>query len=218
MKKEYVEGLLWRGLNEIIRHDAIKENDGIRMFRHWKADLPDFYENNHPKYLIYAHRLLINVAGATSPRLREQLIWNRTVNVEGGARKNIPKDLHCEHLNRQNKENCRDAGGQLTQATIDRHSQMLGVGKMIKKVYQEQVVESHIKFKRHNTPDTDADVRHLTKTLQPLHLFNFQAGRSFNGFENSKTSKGVTFPRKFKERLIRHTNKIADRRELTADD
>jgi hypothetical protein len=81
---------------------------------------PELFENNHPKYFIFAHRLLANIAGATSARLREQMIWNRTVNAVGGARNNIPKDLHCEHLNRQYKENSRDAGGQLTEATINR--------------------------------------------------------------------------------------------------
>ena len=52
------------------------------------------------------------------------------MNVTGGKRKkNIPKDLHCEHLNMQYKENSRDASGQLTSNTVNRQSQMLGIGK-----------------------------------------------------------------------------------------
>jgi hypothetical protein len=43
LKKEYVETLIWRGLNEMIRHDAIKENDGPRMIRHWKAETDSSY-------------------------------------------------------------------------------------------------------------------------------------------------------------------------------
>lgn len=34
LKKEYVEILLWRGLNNMARHDAVKENDGPRMIIH----------------------------------------------------------------------------------------------------------------------------------------------------------------------------------------
>lgn len=34
LKKEYVERLLWRGLNNMARHDAVKENDGPRMIIH----------------------------------------------------------------------------------------------------------------------------------------------------------------------------------------
>ena len=69
------------------------------------------------------------MAGGTSERMIHHLVWERTENVNGGKRKNIPKDLHCEHLNMQYKENSRDAGGQLTLNTVNRHSQMLGIGK-----------------------------------------------------------------------------------------
>ncbi|KAK3611122.1 hypothetical protein CHS0354_007381 [Potamilus streckersoni] len=116
-KHEYVKRLIWRGLNDIARHDAVKENDGPRMIRYWKFDLFEFYEKNHPKYLIFGLRLIANIAGATSERLKHALIWERTVNLKGGKRKNIPKDLHCEHLNREYKESSRDAGGQLTTDT-----------------------------------------------------------------------------------------------------
>lgn len=87
----------------------------------------EFYEKHHPKYFVYVHRLLTNVAGAVSERLRHQLIWNRTVNIRGGGN-NMPKDLYNDFLNKEYKENSRDAGGQLTDATIARHSQMLGIG------------------------------------------------------------------------------------------
>ena len=38
----YSKALLWRGLNDMIRADAIKENDGSRIIRHWKFDLINF--------------------------------------------------------------------------------------------------------------------------------------------------------------------------------
>ena len=214
LKKEYVETLIWRGLNEMIRRDAIKENDGPRMIRHWKADMPELFENNHPKYFIFAHRLLANIAGATSARLREQMIWNRTVNAVGGARNNIPKDLHCEHLNRQYKENSRDAGGQLTEATINRHSQMLGIGKVLETVYQEQIVSSRAVKRHHTRHEMDTDLKQFVKTMKPLRLLEHIPGRYFKGFENLKQTKGVTHPKKFKERIMRHTAKMANLREL----
>lgn len=55
LKKEYLEILLWRGLNNMARHDAVKENDGPRMIIHWKFDMFEFYEKNHPKYFIFGH-------------------------------------------------------------------------------------------------------------------------------------------------------------------
>ncbi|XP_061190751.1 uncharacterized protein LOC133198767 [Saccostrea echinata] len=63
LKKEYAHRLLWRGLNDLARADAVSENDGLRVIRHWKFDFMEFYEKHHPKYFVFAHRLLSNVAG-----------------------------------------------------------------------------------------------------------------------------------------------------------
>ena len=128
-KQVYIKISLWRGLNNMDRHDAVKEDDGAKMTMHWKFNMFEFYEKNHPKYLIFGERLLLNVAGGTSGRMIHHLVWERTVNVTGGKRKNIPKNLHCKHLNMQYKENSRDTGGQLTSNTVNRHCQMLGIGK-----------------------------------------------------------------------------------------
>lgn len=47
----------------------------------------------------------------------------------------MPKDLYNEFLNKEYKENSRDAGGQLTDATIARHRQMLGIGIKLFRLY-----------------------------------------------------------------------------------
>ena len=84
---EYARRLMWRGLNDLIRNDAIKENDGQRILRHWKFDLCDLQQHCHPKYVIFAMKLLVNVFGGGSERLSNQLMWNRTINVHGGSGK-----------------------------------------------------------------------------------------------------------------------------------
>lgn len=35
--------------------------------------------------------------------MKEQLIWERTVNIQGRPGKNVPMDLHMEHINRAYK-------------------------------------------------------------------------------------------------------------------
>lgn len=217
LKKEYVERLLWRGLNNMARHDAVKENDGPRMIIHWKFDMFEFYEKNHPKYFIFGHRLLANLAGAASEQLKHHLIWERTVNVTGGKAKNIPKDLHCEHLNMQYKENSRDAGGQLTTNTINRHSQMLGIGKNIQDIFNEQVVFKPFHTRKHGDIDRQDDILRMIKTLQPMSYFKSKPGRAFKGFETFTTVNGVRFPKRFKERLLRHLKNMARVRELQED-
>ncbi|KAJ8297376.1 hypothetical protein KUTeg_023907 [Tegillarca granosa] len=121
-KKEYARAVMWRGLNHMVRKDAIREGDGERMITHWKFDLLEFYDHSHPKYFIFCHRLLSDVNGAVSPRLKHSLIWNRTVNPKGGKGNNIPMDLQMEFFNREYKESVKDAAGQLTEATVARHS------------------------------------------------------------------------------------------------
>ena len=49
-KRNYTLRLLWRGMNQLVRRDAIRENDGERMLLHWKFDMLQFYEK-HPKVL-----------------------------------------------------------------------------------------------------------------------------------------------------------------------
>lgn len=102
-KRNYAIAVMWRGLNQRVRHDAIRENDGPRMIMHWKFDMLQYIQMNHPKYFLIGHRLLSATHGAMSTRLKQVLLWNRTVNPNGGKRKNIAMDLQMEYFNRTYK-------------------------------------------------------------------------------------------------------------------
>ena len=43
---------------DLVRKDAVRENDGEKMVTFWKADMANFANTNHHKYLILCHRLL----------------------------------------------------------------------------------------------------------------------------------------------------------------
>ncbi|XP_041364463.1 uncharacterized protein LOC121379870 [Gigantopelta aegis] len=213
----YVKRLLWRGLNDIARHDAVIENDGPRMIMHWKFDMVDFYNKHHPKYFIFGHRLLANIAGATSERMRHALLWERTVNVHGGKRKNVPKDLHCEHLNNEYKENSRKAGGQLTEKTVGRHSQMLGIGKILDRVFDEKVVSRPTPMRKHGKVDRTPDVLRMVGMLHHMELFQVKTGRFFKGFENFYIEGGIKNPKQFRQRMDKHMETLAKTREMKID-
>ena len=70
------------------------------MISLWRHNLLQYLDNNHPKYLIYAVRLLTSINGGVSQRLKEEILWNRTVNQNGGAGNNIAMDLMIEFLNK----------------------------------------------------------------------------------------------------------------------
>ncbi|XP_041357458.1 uncharacterized protein LOC121374422 [Gigantopelta aegis] len=137
--KHYTILVMWYGLNQKVRRDAIRENDGPRMLLHWKFDLLQFQERHHPKYFIVCHRLLTAVKCGVYPRLQATLTWNRTVNPRGGPGNSIAMDLQMEFFNKEYKESVKEAAGHITPATIGRHSQMVGVGKILREVYEKQI-------------------------------------------------------------------------------
>jgi len=55
---EYSRRVTWAGLNDMVRRDAVRHNDGPMMLTYWKADLLNFLAYNHPKYFILGHRLI----------------------------------------------------------------------------------------------------------------------------------------------------------------
>ena len=87
--------------------DAIKEGDGKRVHRCWKYLLPIFKSSGRKNYSIEALQMLNQVEFTLTRRESAELIWNRFVNTHGHGRKgrNIPCDLHMEHINRL----CKDA-------------------------------------------------------------------------------------------------------------
>ena len=102
--QEYSKSPCYHGLMILLHRDAIREGDGPRMINYWKHNLLQYLDLNHQKYLIYTARLLTAMNGGVSERLREQIVWNRTVN-HGGPGNNISMDLI---LNKafKGKKNC----------------------------------------------------------------------------------------------------------------
>ena len=55
-----------------------------------------------------------------------QLKWSRTINVHVRAGKNIPADLHMEHLNRDCKGSISGLGANITDNSIRRMGKCIG--------------------------------------------------------------------------------------------
>lgn len=94
-----VESFGWVGLNLLCRRNAVREADREAMMSHWKVDLVHFFSTKHPQYVILAHRLLVSINGWLPEKLRSYLIYNRTVNYEGGLGRNLPMDFMNEIIN-----------------------------------------------------------------------------------------------------------------------
>ena len=68
--------------------------------------------------------------------------------MRGGKGKNIAADLHMEHLNKQFKESNKSSGGQLTEDTLARHSEMLGLQHVLSDMFNEQLASAKPKYTR----------------------------------------------------------------------
>jgi len=105
--------------------DGWKEGDGERVLRCWKVFLMHFYSSNRTKYAFESLRVQFQLA-TLPPHLVSQLTWDRFVNTHGGTGRNIPCDLHNEHVNQIN----------LTEKRIFTSKQQLIQDSLTKRIYR----------------------------------------------------------------------------------
>lgn len=74
-------------------------------------------------------------------RQASEFLWSRFINVYGLSGKNIPKDLHCEHLNRLCKTAVKGLGVNEIKECITRVAKALGtVSPVLKKFDDDNMV------------------------------------------------------------------------------
>lgn len=181
---EYTRALLWHGITTLSRRDAIQENDGPRIIRHWKYDIIQFARLHHHKYFKMALNLLTSVQGGSSKRLAHQLTWCRTVNPKGQPRQNIPVDLQMEIFNQGFRECCmRTSAGHLTDKAIVRNAKLAGTHQRLEEIYEKYVTE--MKPVRSDQPTFgEEDMANAVSRLRSADLFRIIPGRSHSGMTN----------------------------------
>ena len=170
--------------------DAIHEGDGSRIIRCWRFFLPLFKATNRVNYSIEAFTLLCQ-HHFFSDRMKKQLEWSRTVNVHGKPGKNIPMDLHMEHLNRHCKTMIKGLGANVTEHAISRVGKCLG--ELVKATTNFDVQTGVSQESMHHTCRTDnQDLCKMVAQLQKSEVFSEKAGRkhgSFPKFEQNVMKK-----------------------------
>ena len=111
--------------------DVIREGDGDRVFRCWKYLLPIFKSSGRTNYSIESLNMLYQYQYELTPRQSMELLWNRFINVHGIRGRNIPCDLHLEHLNRVCKAAISNLGVNKTEKAITRASKELGTLSLV---------------------------------------------------------------------------------------
>ena len=114
--KGYAKQVVSLGLLYMEYSDGIREGDGDRIIRCWRYMLLIFRATNKRKYSIQAATLLLQYHFVFTERMKEQLVWSRTINTHGRLGKNIPMDLHNEHLNRIVKDGMKALSSNVNEA------------------------------------------------------------------------------------------------------
>ena len=144
--------------------DAWAEGDGERVLRCWKLFLPHFKASGRTKYSLQALRIQMQANVTLSPSLAHQVVWNRFVNVRGGAGKNIPCDLHNEHVNKQLKYIIQNMGPNFTEKALQRAARSVSTLQTICERFDREYAVPHTTSARSTKPDID-DVKKVVVTV-----------------------------------------------------
>ena len=180
----YASAVLNDGLLLLEFSDAIREGDGLRILRCWRAMLIYFHYGRHSNYAKEAILLQAQVSAIASPRVAQQITWSRVVSSTGGRGCNIPVDLYNEYLNRALKTAVAGMGANVAPSTI------LQCGKSLKGLmgvvdnYDDQH-DIHPQSSEHTRSslkkDEDAVIEELVRKSR---VFDYIPGRDHATFKS----------------------------------
>ena len=114
--------------------------------------------------------------------MSNQLIWSRTINVHGRPGKNIPMDLHMEHLNRELKLAISHLSSNVSEKAIQQIGMCLRLLTEIKKNYDENAGISP-EFTHHSLQSCKRDLLLILKQLNDCNIFTELPGRHHSQFK-----------------------------------
>lgn len=120
-----------------------------------------------------------------SPRLVEELIWGRFINTHGQGGKNVPNDLHCEHLNHLCKTCITNLQANKTEGSMSRVAKALGT---IHPVLHEFDIDNSVckTTSTHREVKHTKDLKMVVDLLQKISVFNKNSERRHNSFSKPR--------------------------------
>ena len=210
----YVSAVLNDGLLLMELRDAIHEGDGDRIMRAWKFMLVYLRFGRYTNYALEAFQLQTMVNATATPRVAHQLKWSRIVNVHGGTGRNIPVDLHNEHLNRMLKDSVGDMGANLSEsAVVQRSKSLKGVMDIIHTF--DLNTDIHTLSTDHTASSLNKDEDAVLMELIKSKVFDYIPGRKHKTFANiSPNVSGHINASNFFQWLQEQKDKIVKYQEL----
>ena len=138
------------------------------------------FKASNSVHFLYQHQY------ALSPRLSNQLIWGRFVNVRGLPGRNIPLDLHMEHLNRIAKDAMRNLGSNKTQvSSITRVGRCMGTLAPLLHHFDTEN-DGKSSSSKYRKPAATSDIFIFVEDLMASNAFSVLKGRRMSHFKKGK--------------------------------
>ena len=180
--RAYAKEVLSLGLLLMEFIDAVREGDGERIIRCWKYFLPLFKSSDRTNYSIEAFNLLLELEYVMTPRMKQQLMWERTINVHGKPGRNVSMDLHMEHINRECKQAMGYLGSNIDNNSVTRIGKSIGELMKIKQQF-DKVNDLKEESGRHRRRTVEGDMKKLLTELNAVKVFDHISGRKHSSFK-----------------------------------
>ncbi len=167
--------------------DSWAEGDGDRAYRCWCLFLPHFLVHNRRKYALEALRLQFQIQAVLSPHLAHHVLWDRFINTRGGKGRNIPCDLHNEHVNKLIKQVITNMGGNMTDDALKRSARSVSTLQALCHKFDKC---SGVPFgtHSHSTRSDVQDVGKVMRTVIDRKLLEVIPGRKHSSFPRTSAN------------------------------
>ena len=167
--------------------DTWHEGDGERAVRCWQLLLPHFLVANNRKYALESLRLQMQVKAILSPHLAQHIMWDRFINTRGGTGRNIPCDLHNEHVNRLIKYTITCMGGNMTEEALQRAARSVSTLESLCLQF-DKCSGVPARTHSHSTLSDIQDVDKVRTTVVNRQLLSIVPGRKHRSYSRIKSN------------------------------
>lgn len=117
-------------------------------------------------------------------------MWNRFVNTHGGLGRNIPCDLHNEHVNKLLKKIVTNMGSNVTEKALHQSARCVSTLEQLTKTFEEQS-DVPVQTSAHHTRSVKTDVHKVTSVVLENQLLQIKPGRQHSKFCNISSNPVV---------------------------
>jgi len=178
----YSRALIFTGLLQEGFRNSIRENDGDRMLAHTKFHLLRVFNGRHFTYQSIIVRMLADLAGHSGKAVAFDLKHNSTVNVVGGANKNLETDLFNEFVNKLLKECISSLQGKITDRALQRKTRTMSIVREISKVVEEEMCLDEGMTRKNKDGVCKDDLSEAVSLILENELLVYKGERHHEGF------------------------------------